>query len=62
MDAVQLCDALKRYGIWALDVATYSVRFVTHYDVDTQGIDRALQALRAVVAKSGDSAASTSAR
>ena len=62
MDAVQLRDALKRYGIWALDVATYSVRFVTHYDVDTQGTDRALQALRAVVVKSGESAASTSAR
>ena len=62
MYAVQLCSALNGHGIWALDVATYSVRFVTHYDVDTQGIDRALQALRAMVAKSGDSAASTSAR
>lgn len=52
MDAVQLCDALKPHGIWALDTATYSVRFVTHCDVDAAGIERALQVLQEVVAKS----------
>src|SRR6266478_4487271 len=52
MDAVQLCDALKPHGIWALDTAPYSVRFVTHCDVDAQGIERALEVLRAVVSKS----------
>src|SRR5712671_1790266 len=51
MDAVQLCDALKPHGIWALDTAPYSVRFVTHCDVDAQGCERALDVLRAVVSK-----------
>jgi threonine aldolase len=57
MDAVQLCDALKAQGIWALDTAPYSVRFVTHCDVDAQSCERALEALRAVVAKTKGSAA-----
>lgn len=57
LGAVQLCDALKPHGIWALDTAPYSVRFVTHCDVDEQGIERALQVLRAVVSKSQGSAA-----
>jgi threonine aldolase len=61
MDAVQLCDALKPHGIWALDVATFSVRFVTHCDVDSEGIDRALRVLRGVCTKSQGSAASTGA-
>ena len=56
-DAVQLCDALKPHGIWALDTAPYSVRLVTHCDVDAQGVDRALKVLRAVVRKSQGSAA-----
>ena len=59
MDAVQLCDALKPHGVWALDTARYSVRFVTHCDVGAQGIERALEVLRAVVAKSQGTAAST---
>jgi len=49
LDAVQLCESLKPHGIWALDTAPYSVRFVTHCDVDAAGIDRALQVLREVV-------------
>jgi threonine aldolase len=57
MDAVQLCDALKPHGIWALDTAPYSVRFVTHCDVDSMGVDRAVQVLRQVVTKSHGSAA-----
>jgi threonine aldolase len=52
LDAVQLCDALKPHGIWALDTAPYSVRFVTHCDVDAAGIERALGVLREVVSKS----------
>lgn len=51
MDAVQLCDALKVQGIWALDTAPYSVRFVTHCDADAAGVERALQVLREVVAR-----------
>jgi threonine aldolase len=50
-DAVQLCDELKPHGIWALDTAPYSVRFVTHCDVDAAGIERALQVLREVASK-----------
>jgi threonine aldolase len=57
MDAVQLCDALKPHGIWALDTAPYSVRFVTHCDIDAQGCERALDVLRAVVSKTKGSAA-----
>jgi threonine aldolase len=57
MGAVQFCDALRPYGIWALDTAPYSVRFVTHCDVDAGGIERALQAVRQVVSKSRGSAA-----
>src|SRR5258705_4465114 len=59
MDAVQLCDALKPHGVWALETAPYSVRFVTHCDVGAQGIERALEVLRAVVTKSQGTAAST---
>ena len=51
LDAVQLCDFLKPHGIWALDTAPYSVRFVTHCDVDAEGVERALGVLREVVAK-----------
>jgi threonine aldolase len=57
MDAVQLCDALKPHGIWALDTAPYSVRFVTHCDVDAYGVDHAIQVLRQVVTRSHGSAA-----
>jgi threonine aldolase len=61
MDAVQLCEALKPHGIWALDTAPYSVRFVTHCDVDAAGVERALHVLRAVVSKSRRTAASPGA-
>jgi threonine aldolase len=50
--AVQLCEGLRTQGIWALDVAPFEVRFVTHCDVDRDGIERALVALQEVVAKS----------
>jgi threonine aldolase len=48
-NAVELCDLLREKGIWALDTATYSVRFVTHYDVDRAGCERALVALGEIV-------------
>jgi threonine aldolase len=51
MDAVELCEALKPHGIWALDTAPTSVRFVTHCDVDAQGVERALAVLREVVTR-----------
>src|SRR6202790_2743162 len=48
--AVELCESLYRRGIWAQDTATYSVRMVTHIDVDRAGIERALAALKDVAA------------
>ena len=51
MNAVELCDALHERGIWAQDTAFYSVRMVTHWNVDRAGIERALQELNAVVRK-----------
>jgi threonine aldolase len=48
--AVELCDALREKDIWALDTEKYSVRFVTHCDVDGAGVERALAALGQIVA------------
>ncbi len=48
-NAVELCDLLRDKGIWALDTATYSVRFVTHCDVGRAGCERALTALGEIV-------------
>ena len=50
--AVALCDELQRQGVWAQDTVRYSVRFVTHCDVDRAGCERALSVLRETVAKS----------
>src|SRR6201997_4094160 len=47
--AVELCEALYRRGIWAQDTATYSVRLVTHVDVNREGIERALVVLAELV-------------
>lgn len=44
--AVEVCAALRKHGIWALDTAPFSVRFVTHCDVDRDGIERTLAALK----------------
>jgi len=47
--AVEICDLLREKEIWALDTAIYSVRFVTHCDVDRAGCERALEALGEIV-------------
>jgi threonine aldolase len=47
--AVELCDVLREKGIWALDTAMYSVRFVTHSDVDRAGMEQALAVLEEVL-------------
>jgi len=49
--AVELCDAVYAHGVWAQDTAPYSVRMVTHCDVDRAGIERALVVLKEVVGK-----------
>jgi threonine aldolase len=51
MNAIEVCDALHPSGVWAQDTALYSVRMVTHWNVDRAGIDRALVELQAVVGK-----------
>ncbi|MGB7848219.1 MAG: GntG family PLP-dependent aldolase [Candidatus Acidiferrum sp.] len=57
MTAVELCDALHAKGVWAQDTALYSVRMVTHWNVDRAGMDRALAELHAVVEKKQDRSA-----
>jgi threonine aldolase len=49
--AVELCEALYRHGIWAQDTAVYSVRMVTHVDVNREGIERALVVLADVASE-----------
>lgn len=48
-DATELCAALQKECIWALDTEPYAVRMVTHCDVDRAGIDRALSVLRQIL-------------
>jgi threonine aldolase len=50
-NAVEFCEALAARGVLAQDTAKYSVRLVTHCDVDRAGIDRAIAALREVAEK-----------
>lgn len=51
MNAVELCDALHAKGIWVQDTAPYSVRMVTHWNVDRVAVERALAELKALVGK-----------
>ena len=51
LNAVEICDALYAKGVWAQDTAPYSVRMVTHWNVDRAGIDRALAELTFVADK-----------
>ena len=51
LNAVEICDALYAKGVWAQDTAPYSVRMVTHWNVDRAGIDRALAELASVAGK-----------
>jgi threonine aldolase len=46
--AVEWCDIFYKHGLWAQDTALYSVRFVTHCDVDDAAIERALAVLHQV--------------
>ena len=49
--AVELVEELYARGVWAQDIVGYSVRFVTHCDVDRAGIEKALTVLEDVVAR-----------
>ena len=49
--AVEFCEALSARGVWAQDTALYSVRFVTHCDVNREGVERALAVLHELTAQ-----------
>jgi threonine aldolase len=49
--AVEWCDILYKRGVWAQDTALYSVRLVTHCDVDEAGIERAIRVLQDLALK-----------
>jgi threonine aldolase len=49
--AVEWCDILYKRGVWAQDTALYSVRLVTHCDVDEADIERAIRVLQEVALK-----------
>lgn len=47
--AVELCEELHAHGVGAQDTAAYSIRFVTHCDVDETGVERALVQLHDIL-------------
>jgi threonine aldolase len=47
--AAEICAALAEQRVLASPFGKFSIRMVTHYDVDRAGIDRALRALRVVL-------------
>jgi len=47
--AVEFCEELAKFGVLAGETTKYSVRMVTHYDVDRAGIERALAALKTML-------------
>ena len=49
--AAAICDELARQGILCGPRDKFTIRMVTHYDVDRPGIDRALAAMRSVLSK-----------
>ncbi len=49
--AVEWCELLQKRGLGAQDTALYSVRFVTHCDVNEAQIDQALSILREAAGK-----------
>jgi threonine aldolase len=49
--AVEWCELLYKRGLWTQDTAQYSVRFVTHCDVNEEQIERALSILKEAAAK-----------
>jgi len=49
--ASAICDELARQGVRCGPTGKFSIRMVTHYDVDRAGVDRAVAAMRAVLEK-----------
>jgi threonine aldolase len=50
--AAEICAALAEQRVLASPFGKFSIRMVTHYDVDRAGVDRALGAMRAALATS----------
>jgi threonine aldolase len=51
--ASEICDELGKRKVRCGTTGKYSIRMVTHYDVDRTGIDRAIRAMREVVRNIG---------
>jgi threonine aldolase len=49
--ASEICAELKKRNILAGPFAKYAIRMVTHYDVDRDGIEKALEAMREILQK-----------
>lgn len=49
--ASAICDSLARQGVLCGPTGKFSIRMVTHYDVDRAGVDRAVAAMRAMLEK-----------
>jgi threonine aldolase len=49
--AATICDELARRGILCGPRDQFTIRMVTHYDVDRAGIERALAAIRSILTK-----------
>jgi len=48
--AAEICGELKKRNIYAGPFAKYAIRMVTHFDVDRPGVDKAIAALREILA------------
>ena len=48
--AQSICDKLKAQGVWMLAIAPQRIRAVTHLDVSDRGLERAIDALKRVLA------------
>jgi threonine aldolase len=46
--AAEICSELAKRNVLAGPFANYTIRMVTHYDVDRDGIELALAAMRVV--------------
>ena len=55
--AIQFCEELAAQGVLASDTAKYSVRMVTHYDVDRAGIERAIAGVARMLSAKAPAAA-----
>jgi len=49
--AADICNELARQGVLCGPTAKFSIRMVTHYDVDREGVERAVAAMRAILSK-----------